>query len=68
MSRTVFKWIQELSDEELVSMLCEVDAGMNEWEMGFSDDMFKRVTRTKIKMNSRQRKKAEQILQQLEED
>lgn len=50
------------TDKELIQALCEINEGLNDWELGFVDDIAQRALVKKEALTPRMRKKAEQIL------
>ncbi len=49
------------TDREIVDELCDIDAGLNPWELGFVDDMARRLD-SREELSIAMRAKAEQIL------
>lgn len=60
-------WINKLTDEEICRELCEIEDGLSEWEVDFVDSINKQNSQDGKSLTGRQRKKAEEILQDREE-
>lgn len=52
------------TDHDLVEELCEIDEGLNDWELGFIDDIAQRVLQFGEGLSPKMREKAEQILRE----
>ena len=50
----------ELTDKELMEILCEIESGLTDWEVEFIEDVTKRVETGEVLSKGR-REKAEQI-------
>jgi hypothetical protein len=61
-------WIAKAEDQELIDALCDVEKGLDEWEMGFVDSLGKNggAWAGGTKLSPKQRAKAEAILRRLE--
>ncbi len=55
------------TDREIVDELCEIDAGLNDWELDFVQDIARRVMTNVYTLSDAQRHKAEEILRKNEE-
>lgn len=51
-----------MTDRELVDALCEIEEGLTEWEVNFVDSITKQVIDQARTLSSKQRAKAEAIL------
>lgn len=52
------------TDREIVDELCDIDSGLNPWELGFVDDMARRLD-AREELSIPMRAKAEKILREL---
>ncbi len=51
------------TDREVVDELCDIESGLNPWELGFVDDMARRLD-CREELSIAMRVKAEQILRE----
>ncbi len=51
-------------DRKLVDELCEIDSGLNDWELGFVESVTEQVIEEGYKLTDAQRDKAEQIMEE----
>lgn len=51
----------EMSDEDLVKGLCEIESGLTDWEVKFVDSVASRILDRRIELTDKQRNIAERI-------
>ena len=59
-------WIAEASDEELVRALCDIEDGLDEWEVKFADSVYEQCVDSGEALSVKQRMKAVKALRRLE--
>lgn len=55
-----------MTDTELVTLLNNIEAGLNGWELDFIDSVTSQVLDEKLELTEKQRAKAEDILERIE--